>query len=166
MTIEIRQARSQDRNDIWEIIKPVIRAGDTYTLPHNMSQEEGLDYWLSEEKTTFVAIIDEQIVGTYYIKTNQLGGGDHICNCGYISDAKARGKGLATAMCEHSLQFAKEAGYRGMQYNFVVSTNSGAIRLWKKFGFEIVGTLPSVFSHPDQGYVDAYVMFKSLIDRD
>ncbi len=160
--ITIRIARSEDQESIWNIIKPVIRAGETYSLPNNLTRSEALDYWLSDEKTTFVAELDDQIVGTYYIKANQLGGGDHVCNCGYISDSAARGRGLATAMCEHSLKFAKEKGYLAMQYNFVVDSNTGAIRLWKKFGFQIVGTLPKAFKHPTQGFVDAHVMYKTL----
>ena len=159
---KIRLATESDHDAIWRILKPVIRAGETYTLPRGMPRKEAVDYWTSGEKTTFVMESNSGVLGTYYIKPNQLGGGDHICNCGYISDPDARGQGVATFMCEHSLNYAIEQGFRGMQYNFVVSTNTGAIRLWEKFGFSIVGTLPNAFSHPSDGFVDAHVMFKSL----
>lgn len=114
------------------------------------------------DKETFVAVADGEIVGTYYMKANQGGGGKHICNCGYMTADSATGKGVASAMCEHSIDHAKSAGFRGMQFNFVVSTNRGAISLWEKYGFEIVGTLPGAFAHATEGYVDAFIMFRAL----
>lgn len=105
---------------------------------------------------------DSGILGTYYIKTNQGGPGNHVCNCGYMVTIAARGKGLATMMCEHSQQVALELGYMAMQFNFVASSNEGAVRLWQKLGFSTVGVLPKAFNHPSQGYVDALVMYKWL----
>ncbi|MEW8381327.1 MAG: GNAT family N-acetyltransferase, partial [Candidatus Thiodiazotropha taylori] len=101
-------------------------------------------------------------VGTYYIKTNQAGPGSHVCNCGYMVPSSSRGKGLATAMCEHSQNTARDLGYKAMQFNFVASTNEGAVRLWQKLGFEVVGRLPEAFNHPVKGYVDALVLYKWL----
>ena len=111
---------------------------------------------------TFVIEENNKILGTYYIKTNQSGPGDHVCNCGYMVSSAERGKGLATKMCEHSQKVALELGYKAMQFNFIASTNGGAVRLWGKLGFEVVGRLPKAFNHPSKGYVDAIVMFKWL----
>lgn len=113
---------------------------------------------------TFVIEKTDDLLGTYFIKPNQGGPGSHVCNCGYMVSSKARGMGLATKMCEHSQQIALELGFKAMQFNSVVSTNEGAVRLWQKLGFDIVGTLPKAFKHPTQGYVDAYVMYKWLAD--
>jgi ribosomal protein S18 acetylase RimI-like enzyme len=115
-------------------------------------------------RKTFVAHEEGKILGTYYLKTNQAGPGSHVCNCGYMVSSTARGRGLATAMCEHSQKVAVALGYKAMQFNFVATSNAGAVRLWTKLGFETVGRLPSAFNHPSQGYVDALVMYKWLDD--
>lgn len=117
---------------------------------------------MESPKQTFVCEANGLVEGTYYIKTNHAGPGSHVCNCGYMVSANARGKGLASAMCQHSQQIALELGYKAMQYNLVASSNSGAIRLWKKHGFTEAGRLPGAFNHPELGYVDALVMFKWL----
>ena len=160
--MKIRSATQQDAPAIWSIIGPVIRAGETYALDPDMSEAEALAYWLGAEKETFVAEENGEIVGTYYIRANQAGGGSHICNCGYMTSTHATGRGVARTMCRHSLDHAKLRGFKGMQFNFVVATNTRAIALWESFGFEIVGQLPGAFHHPSQGYVDALVMFRSL----
>ncbi len=160
--ISIRQAVQDDRNAIWSIIGPVIRAGETYTYDRDWSREDALAYWCGADKHTFVAEADGIVLGTYYLRTNQHGGGRHVCNCGYMTAEAARGKGLAGEMCRHSMKIASELGYKAMQFNFVVSTNTGAVRLWQKLGFEIVGTLPKAFDHPEQGLVDAHVMYQWL----
>ena len=158
----IRPARSEDAAAIWSIIGPTIRAGETYTLDPEMSEADALAYWLGADKETFVAEEGGSILGTYYMRPNQAGGGAHVCNCGYITSAAATGRGIARLMCKHSLDHARARGYRAMQFNFVVSTNERAIRLWESLGFEIVGRLPLAFRHPTRGYVDALVMFQSL----
>ena len=158
----IRTARPDDAAAIWSIIGPVIRAGETYTLDPDMSETDALAYWLGPDKETFVAEDQGSIVGTYYIRANQAGGGRHVCNCGYMTAAKATGRGVARKMCEHSLDLAKLRGFKAMQFNFVVSANERAVRLWESCGFEIVGRLPNAFAHPRLGYVDALVMFKTL----
>jgi len=158
----IRPARSEDAAAIWAIIGPTIRAGDTYTLDPQMIETDALAYWLGADKETFVAEDHGTILGTYFIRPNQAGGGSHVCNCGYVTSAAARGRGIARLMCKHSLTHAKARGYRAMQFNFVVSTNETAVRLWQSLGFEIVGRLPLAFRHPTRGYVDALVMFQSL----
>jgi len=160
--MKIRPATADDRTAIWSIIKPVIRTGETYALDRNMQEADALAYWLGSDRKTFVADDKGEIVGTYYIRPNQAGGGRHICNCGYMTSASATGRGVARAMCQHSLAFARERGYRGMQFNFVVSTNDRAVRLWQSLGFATLARLPGAFEHPSQGFVDALVMFQSL----
>jgi ribosomal protein S18 acetylase RimI-like enzyme len=160
--MQIRSARPEDASAIWSIIEPIIRAGNTYTLDPYMSEADALAYWLGPDKETFVVEDNGAILGTYYMRPNQAGGGAHVCNCGYMTSPAARGRGVGRLMCEHSLEHAKARGYRAMQFNFVVSTNEGAIRLWKSCGFEIVGRLPLAFKHPTRGYVDALVMYRHL----
>jgi len=160
--MRIRRAHLEDAPSIWSIIGPTIRAGETYTLDRDMTEANALAYWLGEDRETFVAEESGEILGTYYIRPNQAGGGNHICNCGYMTRAAATGRGVARAMCQHSLDYARQRGYRGMQFNFVVSSNTRAVALWQSFGFEIVGRLPQAFHHPTLGYVDALVMFRSL----
>jgi ribosomal protein S18 acetylase RimI-like enzyme len=160
--MRIRSARVEDTAAIWSIIGPTIRAGETYTLDPQMTEADALAYWLAPDKDTFVAEEDGSIVGTYFMRSNQAGGGAHVCNCGYMTSAAATGRGVARAMCRHSLDHARTRGYRAMQFNFVVSSNERAVRLWQSLGFEIVGRLPQAFRHPTRGYVDALVMFQVL----
>jgi ribosomal protein S18 acetylase RimI-like enzyme len=160
--LTIRPAGLADAEAIWVILEPTIRAGETYTLPQTMEKGQALAYWFSPEHTVFVAEDGGEVVGSYYIRANQRGGGAHVCNCGYMTAARAAGRGVATVMCAHSLEFAKAQGYRAMQFNFVVSSNEAAVHLWEKFGFATVGRLPKAFLHPRLGYVDALVMFRSL----
>lgn len=160
--IIIRPTNNADAEAIWNILKPVIRAGDTYTFPQDMSEQAALAYWLANSHQVFVATINDKIIGTYYIHPNNTGGGAHIANCGYMTSPEARGKGIARAMCIHSQEIARASGYKAIQFNFVVVTNIYAIKLWKNLGFETVGRLPEVFNHPDQGMVDALVMLKKL----
>ena len=158
----IRKATADDAKAIASIIMPVIRAGTTYTLDANLSEPDALTYWMGHDKETFVAEQAGVIVGTYYLRPNQAGGGGHVCNCGYMTDAAVTGRGIARQMCEHSLEHARARGYRAMQFNFVVSTNERAVRLWQSLGFEIVGRLPAAFRHSEHGYVDALVMYHQL----
>ena len=158
----IRVATARDAAAILEIILPIIREGTTYALDRDMSEEDALNYWTHPEKETFVAEGNGEILGTYFLRPNQAGGGRHVCNCGYMTRTSATGRGVARAMCEHSLRYAASRGYRAMQFNFVVSTNDRAVRLWQSLGFEIVGRLPGVFEHPEHGYVDALVMHRTL----
>jgi ribosomal protein S18 acetylase RimI-like enzyme len=140
---------------------PAIRAGETYALPADWTEAEALAYWRSPGHTVFVAD-EDAVVGTYYIRPNQRGGGDHVANCAFMTAASATGRGVASAMCTHALRYAAAAGYAAMQFNFVVGTNHRAIALWQRFGFEIVGRLPGAFRHPTLGFVDALVMHRKL----
>jgi L-amino acid N-acyltransferase YncA len=158
----IRAATDQDAEAIWAILEPIIRAGETYTLPHDMDKQSALAYWLTPGHEVFVAEENGVILGTYFLQANQQGGGAHVANCGYMTAPSATGRGVARAMCEHSLQRARQRGFRAMQFNFVVSTNERAVRLWQSFAFKIVGCLPEAFQHPARGYVDAYIMYRTL----
>jgi ribosomal protein S18 acetylase RimI-like enzyme len=158
----IRKALPKEEDAIWAILEPVIRAAETYPLPRDMNRETALAYWFSPGHEVFVAEDNGAVVGTYFLKANQKGGGSHVANCGYMTAPHATGRGVARAMCEHSLVRAKERGFRGMQFNFVVSTNERAVRLWQSCGFEVVGHLPRVFEHPTLGFVNALVMYREL----
>lgn len=160
--MDIREATENDFDAIWTIFNEIVSAGETYAYPVETTKDEALKIWMHSPRKIYVAEEGNQILGTYYIKTNQPDPGGHVCNCGYMVSSKARGKGLATAMCEHSQQMAVELGYKAMQFNFVASSNEGAVRLWNKLGFETVGRLPKAFNHPAQGYIDALVMYKWL----
>ena len=159
----VRSARPDDAQAVWEIIEPVIRAGETYTLPPDMSRDAALAYWFSPQHQVFVAELHGDVVGTYYMRPNQQGGGSHVANCGYMTATTASGRGVARHMCEHSMIRAKQEGFRAMQFNFVVSTNERAVNLWLQLGFEVVGRLPGAFNHPRLGFVDALVMFQRLV---
>ena len=158
----IREATAADRDAVWKILEPVIRAGNTYTLPADMTREDALAYWNSPGHEVFVAEEYGEILGTYYLRANQKGGGAHVANCGYVTAPWASGRGVARGMCQHSLERAKARGFRAMQFNFVVSSNERAVRLWQSLGFEIVGRLPAAFDHPTLGAVDALVMYRRL----
>jgi ribosomal protein S18 acetylase RimI-like enzyme len=158
----IREATKSDFEKIWPIFCEIVSAGETYAYPRYITKAEGKKLWMDMPRKTFVAQSEEGILGTYYIKTNQAGPGSHVCNCGFMVAPIFRGKGVATAMCEHSQQMALKLGYEAMQFNFVASTNKDAVQLWQRLGFEIVGRLPRAFKHPSKGYVDAFVMYKWL----
>ena len=160
--ITVRPAGSGDTDAVWKILEPTIRAGETYTLPRDMTREQALAYWFAPGNEVFVADENAEVVGTYFLHANQKGGGSHVANCGYITSVHSTGRGVARAMCAHSLEHAKTRGFRAMQFNFVVGTNQRAVRLWQSFGFEIVGRLPGAFQHPTAGYVDAFVMYRTL----
>lgn len=160
--MNIREATPGDYEQIWPIFQEIVAAGETYGYPRETTREQALVTWLNAPRKTYVCEEAGIVLGTYFIKTNQGGPGEHVCNCGYMVSSLARGRGVATAMCEHSQQIARELGYKAMQFNFVASSNEGAIHLWTKLGFATVGRLPKAFRHPSQGYVDALVMYKWL----
>jgi ribosomal protein S18 acetylase RimI-like enzyme len=158
----IRAAGPDDKASIWRVMEPIIRAGETYALPRDMSEADALAYWQAPSHDVFVAERDGDMVGTYYLRPNQSGGGAHVANCAYMSAGWATGQGVARAMCAHSLAQAKARGFRAMQFNLVVASNTRAVALWQTFSFQIVGRLPAAFEHPRLGLVDAYVMYRAL----
>lgn len=160
--MSIREATTADWPAIWPIFNAVVQSGDTYAYAPDTSEQDAKKIWLHAPLKTFVFEACGQILGTYYLKTNQTGLGSHVCNCGYMVSPQARGRGLGRAMCEHSQTVATELGYKAMQFNFVVAENTVAVALWHKLGFETVGRLPKAFNHPSKGYIDALVMYKWL----
>lgn len=161
--MNIREASSTDFENIWPIFHEVVSMGDTYGYARGMGLDDGRQVWMELPRKTFIVENEGKVLGTYYIKTNQAGPGDHVCNCGYMVSSTARGQGVASMMCEHSQKLAVDLGYKAMQFNFVASSNEGAIRLWQRHGFDTVGRLPKAFSHPEKGYIDALVMYKWLV---
>jgi ribosomal protein S18 acetylase RimI-like enzyme len=162
MSIAIRAATAVDDDAIWRILEPAFRAGETYPVPRDISRTDALAYWRTPGHTVFVAENGGAIAGTYYLRGNNRGGGAHVANCGYIVSPAAQGRGVARAMCAHSLGEAKQRGFTAMQFNFVIASNERAVALWQSCGFKIVGTLPGVFAHPARGFVDAHVMHRTL----
>ncbi|MDR2285481.1 MAG: GNAT family N-acetyltransferase [Sphingobacterium sp.] len=160
----IRKADKQkDYDNVWDIFSQVISTGDTYVFDPNTTKDSLDKHWFMDYMDTFVAEDSEgRMLGTYIIKPNQIDLGNHIANCSYMVNPKYHGQGTGKRLCEHSIDFAWEKGYLGIQFNMVVSTNLGAVSLWQKFGFEIIGTTPKGFRHQELGLVDTYIMFKDL----
>ena len=162
--IVVRALRESDWPAVWRFMEAVIRAGETYPYALDMTQEQAHDMWIGVTEAAYVAVSERgEIVGSYYIKPNQPALGAHVANCGYMVGENARGRGIATTMCQHSQEEAVRLGYRAMQFNLVVASNHASVYLWKKLGFDVVGTLPGAFEHKTLGYVDAYVMYKDLL---
>jgi RimJ/RimL family protein N-acetyltransferase len=165
VNLQIRKAEASDLAAIWSIFHPVVAAGETYAYDPETTREQAREIWMEAPAVTFVAEQAGTVVGTYYIKANQPGLGSHVCNCGYMVAESARGRGVASRMCEHSQREALSMGFKAMQFNLVVATNEGAIRLWRRLGFAIVGTLSRAFRHRRHGFVDALVMYKWLREK-
>jgi ribosomal protein S18 acetylase RimI-like enzyme len=187
--IKIRSATTKDHAAIWNIFRQILMAGDTYAFDPRMRREEGLAYWFRADTHTYVAELhrqsvgeavgfpgtatpsptggmkDQVIVGTYILRPNQSGPGSHVANAAFMVARDAEGAGVGRRMAEHCLSEARRMGFRGMQFNFVISTNTRAIHLWKQLGFKVVGTLPGAFRHPEKGFVDVYVMYRSLLEN-
>ncbi|TBV03269.1 GNAT family N-acetyltransferase [Phytopseudomonas dryadis] len=162
--ITIRPITAVDFEQVWPIIRDIVQAQETYAYDPAMDRDTAWKLWVELPRATFVAEQDGQILGTYYIKANAAGPGDHVCNCGYMTAPAARGKGVASALCAHSLQVGRELGFLAMQFNSVVATNRVAVALWQKHGFAIVGTLPKAYRHRTLGLVDCHVMYRQLHD--
>ncbi|MCB9983456.1 MAG: GNAT family N-acetyltransferase [Rhodospirillales bacterium] len=161
--MDIRLAEAGDAEDIWNIFSQVVSKGDSYTFAPDMERKEALSYWMGEDKHCYVAVEDAQIVGTYIIKDNQPGLGSHVANASFMVAPDAQGRSIGRAMGVHALDEARRLGYKAMQFNIVVSTNTSAVKLWEKLGFKIIGTIPEAFQHKELGgCVDAYVMYRKL----
>jgi len=158
----IRTATDSDKPAVWEIIRTVIAAGDTYVFAPDTPEDEMLAYWFSPEKHVYVAKDNGTVLGTYWIKANQPGLGSHIANGAYMVSPNAKGKGVGRMMAEHSLDEAKRLGFTAMQFNFVVKSNQVAVTLWQKVGFEIIGEIPNAFDHGQNGMTSAYIMYRKL----
>jgi L-amino acid N-acyltransferase YncA len=161
--MKIRQATNSDHDAIWEIFREVIAAGETYPIERDIPRERALAYWFKHNAHVCVGESDKKILGSYTLHSNQAGAGAHVANAAFIVAKDARGQGIGRVMGEHCLNEARRLGFHAMQFNFVVSTNESAVRLWQDLGMKIVGTLPGAFRHPTRGYVDVYVMFQALL---
>jgi ribosomal protein S18 acetylase RimI-like enzyme len=169
--MKIRAAARADRDAIWDIFHAVITAAETYPIKQDISSNDALAYWFQPGAHPYVAEQslgsggkqEKQILGSYTVHSNQSGGGAHVANAAFIVAKEARGRGIGRALGEHCLNEARRLGFRAMQFNFVISTNEAAVKLWQDLGMKIVGTLPGAFHHPEKGYVDVYVMYQSLL---
>jgi ribosomal protein S18 acetylase RimI-like enzyme len=159
---EIRRAVEEDKPQVWEIIKKVISTGDTYVYKPDSPKEKMLEYWFAADKKTYVALYENAIVGTFYLKDNQPDSGSHIGNAGYMVAPEAKGKRVGKTMAEYSLQEARRLGYKAMQFNFVVKSNEIAVKLWQSLGFQIIGEIPEAFDHAENGLTNAYIMYRKL----
>lgn len=160
--IEIRKAAEADRPAVWRIIKTVIAAGDTYVFDPDSPEDEMMAYWFSAEKYNYVAVLDGEIVGTYWLKANQPGLGSHVANGAYMVSPEAKGNGIGRKMAEHSIEEARRLGFKSIQFNFVVKSNEVAVKLWKSVGFEVIGEIPDAFNHAVHGLTSAYIMYRRL----
>jgi L-amino acid N-acyltransferase YncA len=162
MTWSIREAAASDWPAIWDLFRRVVAAGDAFAYDADTSEEVARKLWFERPAHAFVAHVDGRVIGTYYVRPNQPGRGAHVANAGYIVAPEAQGKGLASALCAHSLNTARRLGFRAMQFNFVVATNTAALRVWEKHGFTVVGRVPQAFQHATLGYVDALILHREL----
>ncbi len=158
----IRRAETADLQHVWQMFRDIIAQRIYYPYNNDTPDNYLADVWIKPDNLIYIAEVDGVIAGAYIIRPNQLGWGAHIANAAYMVDNRFRSQGIGKALGEHSLQIAKAAGYRAMQYNFVISTNTSAVRLWQSLGFDIIGAIPEAFLHPEQGYVDAYIMYRKL----
>jgi ribosomal protein S18 acetylase RimI-like enzyme len=158
----IRQATGADWPAVWGLFRSVAEAGDVFAYDEWTTEEVARKLWFDPPAACFVAEIDGQFAGTYYVRPNHPGRGNHVANAGYMVAPVFRGRGLARALCEHSLDAARRLGFTAMQFNFVVASNVAAVKTWETCGFAVVGRLPGAFRHRELGPVDALVMFRTL----
>lgn len=162
MSVRIAPIARDQFSSIWPILEPVLRAGDSYALDPDMSEAQAEALWFAPGAVVYAATLEDAVSGTYYLKANGGGGARHVANAGFAAAPGARGRGLGRAMGEHALEEARRLGFRAMQFNFVISSNAPALRLWRSLGFTIVGVLPEAFQTPKGTFVEAYVMRRAL----
>jgi ribosomal protein S18 acetylase RimI-like enzyme len=160
--LTVREIGADEFALVWPLFRSIVAAGDTYSYPPDLSFDQARDWWTSPPSQCFVAERGRLVLGCYMLRPNQPGLGDHVANAGYMVSPAARGQGVASAMCEHSMLQARDAGFTAMQFNFVVTTNTAAVRLWQRHGFRIVGQVPGAFRHVAHGPTDVYVMHRHL----
>ncbi|MFT5465471.1 MAG: L-amino acid N-acyltransferase YncA [Verrucomicrobiales bacterium] len=163
IVISIRQAQPLDAEEIWALFREVIKEGESYYLDDSATEEEGRDFWMGEDKTTYVAVdAEDRVVGAYVIRQNEIGRGSHLANVSYMVAPEVRGEGIGRALCADSIAETQRQGYRGIIFDCVVATNLRAVEAWRMMGFEIVGMVPNAFLHKSKGYVNIYIMYKAL----
>lgn len=161
-TVEIREATLSDKEAIWEIFREVIATGDTYVFDPKTPKEGFEKYWFGKGMHTYVSVSEGKVTGSYILKPNQPGLGDHIANGSYMVHPGYRSQGMGFKLGEHSINEARRLGFYAIQFNIVIATNGPAVRLWQRLGFRIVGELPDVFRHRTLGFVNAYIMYLKL----
>lgn len=161
-SLTIREIRPDEFELVWPIFRAVISTGDTYAYSPDLTIAQARATWIAPPARAFMAELSGTVVGTYALRPNQPGLGDHVANAGYMVAPAARGRGVARTLCEHSMETARQAGFTAMQFNFVVSTNEGAVRLWQRCGFRIVGQVPAAFRHRERGPTDVFIMHRFL----
>ena len=158
----IRKATTKDRKGVWTIFRAVIQTGDTYVFDPDTPEKDLEKHWLAPYMHTWVLEESGEILGTYILKPNQIDLGSHVANASYMVHPGHQGKGLGSMLCEHSLEQARALGFHSIIFNIVVSTNTAAVKLWEKFDFRIIGTIPEAFNHRERGLVAAYIMYRKL----
>jgi L-amino acid N-acyltransferase YncA len=163
--LQIRPYEVADWPAVWALLEPVFRAGETFPHDPAITEAEAQVAWVEQSQAVMVAVdAAGALVGTYYLRPNSLALGAHVANAGYVVADHCRRQGIGSRLCKHSLQAARRLGFRLMQFNLVVSTNTAGIRCWQRNGFQVVGTLPGAFRHRQRGYVDALVMVQALVE--
>jgi len=161
--IAVRLAEAEDWPQIWPIVEAVVRAGETYAYPRDLSCDVAHDLWMVQPPgTTLVAVDGQTVLGSAKIVHNHGGPGAHVANASFMVSPLARGRGVGRLLGLSALDQARTQGFRSMQFNAVVAANRVAVRLWLSLGFEIVGTVPEAFDHPQQGLVGLHIMHRRL----
>ncbi|WLQ52980.1 GNAT family N-acetyltransferase [Streptomyces poriferorum] len=160
----IREATAEDWPEIWPFFHEIVAAGETFTYPLDLTEADALDWWLLKPPNGTVVAVGEDggVLGTAKMNNNQMGNGSHVASASYMVDPRHSGKGVGRALCEYTIDWARTAGFRAMQFNAVVEGNAAAVGLYRSLGFEILGTLPEGFNHPEKGFVGLHIMHRPL----
>jgi len=162
MNVAIRDALPEDWPQIWTFVQPILTAGETYTIDRDLSEDAARSWWMRPGARVLVAVDQGRVVGSAKLTRNFDGPGSHVANGSFLVDPAWAGRGIGRALGEHLLEVARTAGFRAMQFNAVVETNSAAVALWRSLGFEILATVPEAFDHPKLGPVGLHVMHRRL----
>lgn len=160
--LNIRKAQDNDKPAIWRIIKAVIAGGDTYVFDPDTPEDEMMRFWFTLDKYNYIGEIDGEIVATFWLRANQPGLGKHVSNAAYMVSPDAHGKGIGKQIALWSLDEAKRLGFEAMQFNFVVKSNTNAVKLWQNIGFKVIGEIPDAIYHAKNGLTNAYIMYRKL----
>ncbi|MGW6897165.1 MULTISPECIES: GNAT family N-acetyltransferase [unclassified Streptomyces] len=160
----IREAVIEDWPAIWPFFHEIVAAGETFTYPLELGEDDARDWWLLKEPNRTVVAVDDEgtVLGTAKMNNNHMGNGRHIASASYMVAPEHSGQGVGRALCVYTVEWARSAGFRAMQFNAVVETNHYAVRLYRSLGFEILGTLPEGFNHPKHGFVGLHIMHRAL----
>jgi L-amino acid N-acyltransferase YncA len=162
--VEIRVATAEDWPAIWPFLREIVAAGETYAYDPEMTEDQARGLWMvGPPGQTVVAVEDDAgVVGTASMYPNRPGPGSHVASASFMVDPRSSGHGTGRALGEAMLRWARDSGFRAVQFNAVVETNERAVRLWRSLGFVVIGTVPDAFAHPVHGYVGLHVMHRFL----